>query len=451
MQRILIANRGEIACRIMRTVQDLGKQAIAVYSEADTYAPHRHLADAAFAIGPAPPLQSYLNMDAILQAAAKSGAEAIHPGYGFLAENATFATRCQEAGLIFIGPSPEAMAAMGDKAVARQMALERGVPVIPGSGRTPVDLQSARQVATEIGYPVLLKAASGGGGIGMQIVASPQGLEKAFTSAQNRAKSAFGNAALYVEKFLAAPRHIEVQVLGDTHGHLLHVYERECSIQRRHQKVIEEAPSPLLAQPCHTVLRQRMTQAALAIAAAVHYTGAGTVEFLVDEAHGFYFIEMNTRLQVEHAVTEMITGIDLVAAQIRIAEGKPLPWRQDDIAMQGAAIECRLYAENPEKNFLPSPGIITAWALPTGTGIRVDSGIKAGSRVTPYYDPLLAKIIAHGADRSQAIARMQRALTSCRLQGVSSNLVLHQQIMHHASFQAGDLTTTFLSQALRHG
>lgn len=446
MERILIANRGEIACRVIRTVQQLGKTAIAIYSEADADAPHRHLADEAYAIGPAPPLQSYLNMDAILQAAAASAAVGVHPGYGFLAENATFAGRCQDAGLIFIGPTPDAIALMGDKVAARHLALEAGVPVIPGSGRTPVDLAHATQVASTIGYPVLLKAASGGGGIGMQVVAHPAGLEKAFATVQNRARAAFGNAALYVEKLLATPRHIEVQVAGDTLGNLLHLYERECSIQRRHQKIIEEAPSPLLSQPRHAALRERLTQAALAVAAAVRYTGVGTVEFLVDDAQDFYFIEMNTRLQVEHTVTEMITGFDLVAMQIRLAEGAPLPCRQEAIAMQGAAIECRLYAENPARNFLPSPGTITTWQAPSGEGIRVDSGIHLGSQVTPHYDPLLAKIVAYGTGRPQAIARMRQALAACRLEGVSSNLALHQQVMDNAHFQAGELSTQFLSQ-----
>ncbi len=324
MDRILIANRGEIACCIIRSIQQLGKQAIAVYSEADIEAPHRSLADAAYLIGPAPAPQSYLNIEAILQAARDSNADGIHPGYGFLAENAAFATRCQEAGLTFIGPSPAAMRTMGDKAAARQVAQDAGVPVIPGSGRQPLDPDRARDLVASIGYPVLLKAAGGGGGIGMQVVFQPEALDKALTTAQNRSQSAFGRPDLYLEKFLAAPRHVEVQVLGDRHGNLVHVYERECSIQRRRQKVLEEAPSFYLTQPQHQALRERMTQAALAVAATAPYTNAGTVEFLLDEEGQFYFIEMNTRLQVEHTVTEMITGIDLVAEQIRLAEGAPL-------------------------------------------------------------------------------------------------------------------------------
>jgi acetyl-CoA carboxylase biotin carboxylase subunit len=448
MERILIANRGEIACRIIRTVQQLGKQAIAVYSAADAEAPHCQLADRAVAIGPAPPQHSYLNIDAILHAAAVSGAEAVHPGYGFLAENATFARRCQEAGLVFIGPTPEVMATMGDKAMARQIAQAAGVPVIPGSGTTPLDLQSARQCADAMGYPVLLKAVAGGGGIGMQVVTSPAGLAKALTTAQNRAQAAFGNAALYLEKFLSACRHIEVQVLGDTHGTLVHLYERDCSIQRRHQKVLEEAPSPLLARPEHRDLRTRLTQAALAVAAAVQYTNAGTVEFLVDEALGFYFIEMNTRLQVEHPVTECVTGIDLVAEQIRLAEGQPLTWSQPDLTLRGAALECRLYAENPAKNFFPSPGQITAVHFPSGPGVRVDSGITAPARVTPYYDPLLAKIITYGETRDQAITRMRQALADVAIDGIVSNLSLHQRILDHPHFQAGALTTDFLLSQL---
>jgi acetyl-CoA carboxylase biotin carboxylase subunit len=448
MERILIANRGEIACRIIRTVQQLGKQAIAVYAEADADALHCQLADTAVAIGPASPQQSYLNIDAILQAATMSGAEGIHPGYGFLAENAAFARRCQQAGLVFIGPTPEAMEAMGDKARARQIARAVGVPVIPGSGTAPLELASARQYAEAIGYPVLLKAAGGGGGIGMQVVTTPEGLAKAFTTAQNRARAAFGNPTLYLEKFLMAPRHIEVQVLGDMHGTLVHLYERECSIQRRHQKVVEEAPAPLLTWPDHSALRACLTQAALAVAAAVQYTNAGTVEFLVDEALDWYFIEMNTRLQVEHPVTECVTGVDLVAEQIRLAEGAPLAWCQEDLVLQGAALECRIYAENPARNFLPSPGQITTVHFPTGTGVRIDSGITAGSRVTPYYDPLLAKVITSGENRMQAITRMRQTLTALVIDGIVSNIALHQHIMDNAYFQAGDLTTDFLSSKL---
>jgi acetyl-CoA carboxylase biotin carboxylase subunit len=446
MERILIANRGEIACRIIRTVQQLGKKAIAVYSEADAAAPHRCLADAAVAIGPSSPRHSYLNIDAILDAAAASGADGVHPGYGFLAENADFARRCREVGLRFIGPSPEAMETVGDKAAARQVAQAVGVPIIPGSDRTPLDVERAQQIAERIGYPVLLKAVGGGGGIGMQTVVNPEGLARAFTSAQNRARAAFGNPALYIEKFLSTPRHIEVQVLGDIHGNLIHLYERECSIQRRHQKLLEEAPAPLLLRSEH--LRTRLTQAALAIAAAVHYTNAGTIEFLVDEAHNFYFIEMNARLQVEHAVTEMVTGIDLVAEQIRLAEGAPLSWRQRDIALHGAAIECRIYAEDPTKNFLPSPGRITALRLPRGPGVRVDSGVTVGSQMTPFYDPLLVKIITHGASRDQAIARMRQALADLVVEGVASNTALHRQIIDSVHFQTGAVDTDFLFRKL---
>jgi acetyl-CoA carboxylase biotin carboxylase subunit len=448
MERILIANRGEIACRVIRTVQRLGKQAIAVYSTADAEAPHCRLADRAVAIGAAPPAHSYLNIDAILHAAAVSGAEGIHPGYGFLAENAAFARRCQEAGLTFIGPTPEVMEIMGDKARARQIAQRLGVPVLPGSGTTPLDLHSAQRCAEAIGYPVLLKAAAGGGGIGMQVVTSPDGLARALTTAQNRAWAAFGNAAIYLEKFLSAPRHIEVQVLGDRHGTLVHLYERECSIQRRHQKVLEEAPSPLLARPQHGALRHCLTQAALAVAAAVQYTNAGTVEFLVDEAQGFYFIEMNPRLQVEHPVTECVTGTDLVAEQIRSAEGYPLMWSQQDLALRGAALECRIYAENPTQNFLPAPGQITALHFPSGPGVRVDSGITAPARVTPYYDPLLAKIITYGESRAQAMARMRQALAEVVIEGIVSNIALHREILDNAYFQTGALGTDFLATKL---
>lgn len=448
MDRILIANRGEIACRIIRSIQQLGKTAIAVYSEADADAPHRHLADEAYSIGPAPAPQSYLNMDAILQVAADSRADGVHPGYGFLSENAAFVTRCQVAGLTFIGPSPHAMQTMGDKATARQLAQTAGVPVIPGSGSEPLDVDQARDLAASLGYPVLLKASGGGGGIGMQVVTTPNGLEKAFTTAQNRAQSAFGTPALYLEKFLDAPRHIEVQILGDSHGQYVHLYERECSVQRRHQKILEEAPSFYLAHPKRQALRERMTQAALAVAKAVNYTNAGTIEFLVDDEGHFYFIEMNTRLQVEHTVTEMITGIDLVAEQIRIAEGAALSWSQADISPSGAAIECRIYAENPAKNFLPSPGQITALDFPSGPGLRIDSGIAPGLNITPYYDPMLAKVTTHGGDRSEAIERMRQALSGLTIEGLQTNVTLHQQIMDHADFRAGHVATDFLTRAL---
>ncbi len=448
MDRILIANRGEIACRIIRSIQQLGKTAIAVYSEADAEAPHRHLADEAHPIGPSPAPQSYLNMDAILQAAAASQAEGIHPGYGFLSENVSFVTRCHAVGLTFIGPSPHAMQVMGDKATARQLAQEAGVPVIPGSGSEPLELEQARTIADSLGYPVLLKASGGGGGIGMQVVPSPSGLDKAFTTAQNRAKSAFGRASLYLEKFLDAPRHIEIQILGDSHGNSVHLYERECSIQRRHQKILEEAPSFYLAAPHRQGLRHRMTQAALAVAAAVAYTNAGTVEFLVDADDQFYFIEMNTRLQVEHTVTEMITGTDLVAEQIRIAEGAALSWSQSDISLNGAAMECRIYAENPAKNFLPSPGRITTLHFPAGAGLRIDSGIAPGLQITPYYDPMLAKVTTHGSDRDEAIWRMRQALSALTIEGLQTNITLHQQIIDNADFQAGHVTTDFLTKAV---
>jgi acetyl/propionyl-CoA carboxylase alpha subunit len=340
------------------------------------------------------------------------------------------------------------MDAMGDKVRARQIAQAVGVPIIPGSGTAPVELASAQQYAEAIGYPVLLKAAGGGGGIGMQVVATPGELARAFTTAQHRAQAAFGNPTLYLEKFLQAPRHIEVQVLGDVHGTLVHLYERECSIQRRHQKVVEEAPAPLLTLPQHGALRDYLTQAALAVAAAVQYTNAGTVEFLVDEALGWYFIEMNTRLQVEHAVTECVTGVDLVAEQIRLAEGASLAYGQEDVRLRGAALECRIYAENPAKNFLPAPGQITAVHFPTGPGVRVDGGISAGSRVTPYYDPLLAKVITYGENRAQAITRMRQALTDLVIDGIVSNIALHRHLMDNAYFQAGTLTTDFLSSKL---
>lgn len=444
MDRILIANRGEIACRIIRSIQQLGKTAIAVYSEADAEAPHRYLADEAYPIGPAPAPQSYLDIDAILQAAAASRAQGVHPGYGFLSENANFVTRCDQAGLTFIGPSSHAMQVMGDKSRARQLAQETGVPVIPGSGPEPLGLEQARATAETLGYPVLLKA-GGGGGIGMQVVTSPDDLDKAFETAQNRAQSAFGKPALYLEKFLNAPRHIEVQVLGDIHGNYVHLYERECSIQRRHQKILEEAPSFYLAAPQHQDIRHRLTQAALAIAAVVTYTNAGTIEFLVDTDDRFYFIEMNTRLQVEHTGTEMITGTDLVAEQIRIAEGATLSWSQSEINVSGASIECRIYAENPAKNYLPSPGKIEALRFPTGPGLRIDSGIGPGLQITPYYDPMLAKVTTHGRDRSEAIERMRQALSTLTIDGLQTNIALHRQILDNADFRMGRVATDFLT------
>ena len=441
---ILIANRGEIACRIMRTCRSLGIRAIAVYSEADAQARHVQLADEAVYIGAAPANDSYLASDKIIAAALQVAADAIHPGFGFLAENAAFAQACADAGLIFIGPTPAAMAAMGNKRTAKELVEAVGVPTIPGYGGADQSDERLRQEAAHIGYPLMVKAAAGGGGKGMRLVTEAAHLDAALVSARHEALQAFGADELILERAILVPRHVEIQIVGDERGNIIHLGERECSIQRRHQKVLEETPSPALT----AVLRQEMGETAVSAAKAVNYTNVGTVEFLLDETGDFYFLEMNTRLQVEHPVTEMVTGIDLVAWQIAIAEGKPLPLTQAQVALNGHAIEARIYAENPANDFLPVTGDILLWQEPEGEGIRVESGLLAQDTVSIHYDPMLAKIVAWGDDRETAVRRLLRALQTSTLFGLTTNIPFLQEILRHPAFQSGNLSTHFIAQHL---
>ncbi|HKS28273.1 MAG TPA: acetyl-CoA carboxylase biotin carboxylase subunit [Pyrinomonadaceae bacterium] len=440
-RKILIANRGEIAVRIIRACRDLDISPVAVYSETDADALHVRLADEAYLIGPAPSIESYLRIDRILDAARRSGSEAIHPGYGFLAENAGFARAVTEAGLVFIGPSPEAMDLMGSKVNARRVAIEAGAPVVPGTTEPLDSYEEAREVAAGLGYPVMLKASAGGGGKGMRLVASEDELRSALETAQSEAAAAFGNSEVYLEKAVERPRHIEIQVFADAHGNVLHLGERECSIQRRHQKVIEECPSPI----GDTSLRERMGEAAVNITRRADYLGAGTVEFLVsDVTRDFYFLEMNTRLQVEHPVTELVTGFDLVREQIRVAEGEPLSFSQSDVRWQGHAIECRVYAEDPENNFLPSPGRINFLSVPAGPGIRDDGGVTEGTEVSIYYDPMISKLAAWGRDRREAIDRLRRALDEYNVDGIKTTLPFFRAIVRDEEFIEGRLDTGFI-------
>ena len=441
INKILIANRGEIACRIIRTCRRLGVSTVAVYSDADAGARHVRLADEAIYVGPAPAVESYLNVEAILGAAGRVGADAIHPGYGFLAESADFAHACADAGLIFIGPAPAAIEAMGNKRAAREVAVAAGIPVIPGySGVDQSDGRLAQE-AERIGLPLLVKAAAGGGGKGMRLVSKAGEVAEALAAARREAGQAFGSEELMLERVMAKPRHIEIQVLGDRHGHLIYLGERECSIQRRYQKIIEEAPAPALTSQ----LRQQMGEAAVAMAGAVNYYSAGTVEFLLDERGQFYFLEMNTRLQVEHPVTEMVTGVDLVEWQLRIAEGEMLPLSQESVMVKGHAVEARLYAENPASDFLPVTGPVLWWQEPAGEGVRVESGIQSGDEVGIYYDPLLAKVVAHGPDRQTAVRRLQRALATTVLLGLRNNIAFLQDVVGHSAFLAGELDTDFVT------
>ena len=444
LRKVLVANRGEIARRIIRAARELGLTTVAVYSEADATAPHALEADEAVPIGPAPAPASYLRIEALLEAARRTAADAVHPGYGFLAENPAFARAVTEAGLTFVGPPAEAIALMGDKAAARQRMQAAGVPVVPGY-QGPDDDQSLLQAARQIGFPVLLKAAAGGGGKGMRVVHRPEDLPEAAAAARREAQHAFGDARLLLEKFIPAARHVEFQILADAHGHTLHLFERECSVQRRHQKIIEETPSPLLDPD----LRARMAQAAVAAAQAVGYVNAGTVEFIVDpESRAFYFLEMNTRLQVEHPITEMVLGIDLVQWQLRVAAGQALPWQQAELQPRGHAIEARIYAEDPAHGFLPSTGRLLQVVEPTGPGVRVDSGVRAGQDITPHYDPLLAKIIVHAETRPAAIARLQIALAGTVYHGVTTNVAFLQQVLAHPDFRRGVYHTRWVEEAL---
>ena len=436
---MLIANRGEIALRIIRTCRELGIRPVAVYSEADAGAPHVRAADRALFIGPAPARESYLSIERVIEAARDARADAVHPGYGFLSENWRFAGACQKAGLVFVGPPPDVLRSMAQKTEARRLVARAGVPVLPGSEGSVGTAGAAREVAETIGYPVMLKAAAGGGGIGMALVPGPERLEAAFAAAQRRAGSAFGDVALYVERAVERPRHVEVQVLGDQHGTLIHLFERDCSIQRRHQKLVEESPAPRLDPE----LRARLHATGVRVAVAAGYQNAGTVEFLLEEDR-FYFLEMNTRLQVEHPVTEEVVGRDLVEAQLRIAAGERLGWAQADVMARGAAVECRIYAEDPDRNFLPSPGTVTALELPRGRGIRHECGVEPGSVVTVHYDPLLAKVVAAGRDRNEAVDRLADALERYRVEGVKTTLPLHRRILTSPAFRAGAVHTRFL-------
>ncbi len=442
-RRILIANRGEIAVRIIRACRDLGVTPVAVFSEADANALHVRMSDEACCIGPAPSAQSYLNIEAIIAATRKSGAEAIHPGYGFLAENPNFARAVAAAGLTFIGPAPEAMEVMGSKTSARRAATAAGVSVVPGTTESLQTFAEARETAARFGYPVMLKAAAGGGGKGMRQVTSEDELRSAFDTAQAEALSAFGKQEIYLEKVVERPRHIEIQLFADQHGNVVHLGERECSIQRRHQKVIEECPSPI-NDPS---LRERMGAAAIKIAEAVNYIGAGTVEFLFSDAtREFYFLEMNTRLQVEHPVTELVTGLDLVREQITVAAGARLSFKQEDVQWRGHAIECRVYAEDPENNFFPSPGKITFLRVPSGPGIRDDGGVSEGDEVSIHYDPMISKLVAWGRTRAEAIDRLRRALDEYVVAGIKTTLPFFREIVRDEEFIDGRLDTGFIAR-----
>jgi acetyl-CoA carboxylase biotin carboxylase subunit len=443
-KKILIANRGEIAVRVIRASHDLGIPAVAVYSDVDRAALHVLRADEAYSIGPASATESYLNIQRILDVANRSGCDAIHPGYGFLSENPRFARACREAGIKFIGPPPESMELMGSKTRARQQMEKAGVPFVPGTSHGLESAKEAEQIAEHLGYPVMLKAAAGGGGKGMRLVSGLADLASALESARSEAQRAFGDGEVYIEKAIINPRHIEMQVLADEHGNTVYLGERDCSVQRRHQKVVEECPSPAVSYE----MRRRMGEIAVKAAQAAGYANAGTIEFLADRDNNFYFLEMNTRLQVEHPVTELVTGMDLVQLQIRIAVGEKLPFRQQDIQLRGHAVECRIYAEDPENNYFPSPGKITGLAEPSGPGIRVDSGIYEGWNVPLEYDPLLAKLIGYGETREQAISRLRRALEEYFVGGVKTNLALFQRILSNPDFLAGNADTGLLARML---
>ncbi|WP_425393135.1 acetyl-CoA carboxylase biotin carboxylase subunit [Ekhidna sp.] len=440
IKKILVANRGEIAIRVMRSAKELGIKTVAVYSEADKLLPHAAYADEAVNIGPAAASESYLVQDKIIEACKQTGADAIHPGYGFLSENATFAERVEKEGLIFIGPSPEAIRIMGDKLTSKQTVQKFNVPLVPGMDEPINDVEKAKKVADDIGYPVMIKASAGGGGKGMRIVHDPKDFEEQMDRAMSEARNSFGNDEVFIEKFISSPKHIEVQILGDQHGNIIHLFERECSIQRRHQKVIEEAPSALLTPE----RRKQIGEAAVNVAKSCSYFGAGTVEFIADENLDFYFLEMNTRLQVEHPVTELITGIDLVKEQIAIANGKKLSFNQDDLSINGHSLEVRVYAEDPENNFLPDTGKLTTYIRPQGAGVRVDDGYEQGQEVSIYYDPMIAKLITYGKDRSEAIDRMRRAIAEYQITGVKTTLSFCDFVLGHKEFVDGSFTTKFV-------
>ena len=442
IQTVLVANRGEIAVRILRTCHDRGLDTVAVYSTPDRAAPHVRLADEAYHIGPAPAADSYLDQETILEVAERSGADAIHPGYGFLSENAFFAEACADAGVHFIGPPPGAIRKMGDKTAARRLMEGAGVPMAPGTTDAVADAEEGAAIAEDIGYPVLIKAAAGGGGKGMRIVDAPDNFAAAMDRAQGEAQSSFGDDRVFIEKYIEQPRHIEFQILADHHGNTVHLFERECSIQRRHQKVIEEAPSSVLTPE----VRREMGAAAVAAAESCGYVNAGTVEFLVDKDLNYYFMEMNTRLQVEHPVTEWVTGVDLVAEQLRVAQGEELDYTTDDLSINGHAIESRIYAEDPASNFLPDPGPLKRHAAPSGFGVRVDAGVEEGGEVLIHYDPMISKLTTWGRDREAALDRMVRALDEYEVAGMATTIPFCRFAMQHEGFRAGDFTTHFVDE-----
>lgn len=442
MEKILIANRGEIALRVMRSAREMGIKTVAVFSEADRNALHVRYADEAVCIGPAPSAQSYLSGEKIIEACLKTGAQGIHPGYGFLSENATFARQVKAAGLILIGPSPEAMEIMGNKLSAKAAALTYNIPMVPGTEEAVTDIDVAQNRAIEIGFPILIKAAAGGGGKGMRIVEKASDFIEQMDLAVSEATSAFGDGSVFIERYVSSPRHIEIQVLGDNYGNIVHLFERDCSVQRRHQKVVEEAPSSVLSEE----LRQKMGESAVNAARSCNYTGAGTVEFILDENLDFFFLEMNTRLQVEHPVTEMITGIDLVKEQIRVARGEPLSFTQADLKIQGHAIEVRVYAEDPANNFLPDIGNLQTYITPKGPGIRVDDGFEQGMDIPIYYDPMIAKLVSYGKDRTEAIERMIRAIDEYQITGIQTTLAFGKFVMQHEAFVSGNFDTHFVSK-----
>ncbi|MEZ6138819.1 MAG: acetyl-CoA carboxylase biotin carboxylase subunit [Pirellulaceae bacterium] len=442
--RILVANRGEIALRVIRACKEMGIESVAVFSEADRSSAHVRLADHAICIGPAKSKDSYLRIENIISAAEISGAEAIHPGYGFLAENSHFNEVCRSSEFDFIGPSPEAMEQLGDKNTARSVAIAAKVPVVPGSDGLLTDEEHAVTSAREIGYPVLIKATAGGGGKGMRVALNEQSLRTALQQAQAEAQAAFGNAGVYLEKFIEMPRHVEVQIIADSHGNVCHLFERDCSVQRRHQKLIEESPSPLLSDKTRTAI----CEAAVRMVSQANYVNAGTVEFIVDKHDNFYFIEVNARIQVEHPVTEMVTGIDLIQSQIRVAAGETLPFKQSDIHLNGTAIECRINAEDPSKNFQPCPGLIKSLFVPGGFGVRFDSHVQAGYSVPPYYDSMIGKLIVHKPTREEAIACMIRGLEELQVEGIATTAPFQIQVLRHPTFVAGQVDTKWVEREL---
>ncbi|WP_035588491.1 acetyl-CoA carboxylase biotin carboxylase subunit [Hippea jasoniae] len=441
-KKVLIANRGEIAIRVARACRKMGIQTVAVYSDADRNALHVRYADEAYYIGPSPAAESYLRIDKIVEVGVKAGCDAVHPGYGFLAENSEFVKACEEAGITFIGPNTESMYILGDKTRARQRMIEAGVPVVPGTKDPVESLEHALKVAEEVGYPIMFKASAGGGGKGMRLIRSPEEFKEVYDLAKGEALNAFGDDRMYIEKAIEKPRHVEIQIARDKHGNAIHLFERECSIQRRHQKVIEESPSMAI----NDEVRHKMGEAAIKAVAAADYDSVGTVEFLVDKDMNFYFLEVNTRLQVEHPVTELVTGIDIVKLQIEIAEGKPIPFKQEDIKQTGHAIECRIYAEDPDNNFMPSPGMITGLRMPGGPGVRVDSGVYSRGEVPMFYDPMVAKLLVWDVDRENAIARMKRALSEFVVKGIKTTIPFHQKVLRNENFIKGNISTDFIDK-----